>query len=263
MAHDHNCCNNYTRSQLLRAAAAKAGKGLPAIETGMPLPAGTGPLAPLVPARAAPGLALAVYGATQAAARRPSRRASPTPGAPTAACSSRSSSTAASTRSACWRRSTTRTYQRLRPTLRLGSERHRVHRGPEPRWHPSAPRLRTLHDEGKVTSFPAIGYTSPNQSHFTSRHFYEIGELEIGASTGWLGRYIDQTGDRRQPAAGPLPGRRRSRPTLATADQAGRGRRRRRPTTTCRPHGVGDAGRGADVQQLRHFGDPASDSAGA
>ena len=38
-----NCgCNDYTRSQALRRVAAEAGKGLPAIEPGMPLPAGTG-----------------------------------------------------------------------------------------------------------------------------------------------------------------------------------------------------------------------------
>ena len=38
----HNCCSNYTRSALMRAAAAEAGKGLPVIENGMPVPAGTG-----------------------------------------------------------------------------------------------------------------------------------------------------------------------------------------------------------------------------
>ena len=42
MAHDHCHCRDYTRSQLLRRGAAQAGKGLPSIETGMPLPAGTG-----------------------------------------------------------------------------------------------------------------------------------------------------------------------------------------------------------------------------
>ena len=38
-----NCgCNDYSRTQLLRRAAAEAGRGLPAIEPGMPMPAGTG-----------------------------------------------------------------------------------------------------------------------------------------------------------------------------------------------------------------------------
>ena len=37
-----NCCGEFTRSQMLHAAASEAGKGLPAIEPGMPTPAGTG-----------------------------------------------------------------------------------------------------------------------------------------------------------------------------------------------------------------------------
>ena len=36
------CCNDFSRTDLLRRAAAEAGRGLPAIESGMPLPAGTG-----------------------------------------------------------------------------------------------------------------------------------------------------------------------------------------------------------------------------
>ena len=36
------CCNDFSRTELLRRAVAEAGRGLPAIEHGMPLPAGTG-----------------------------------------------------------------------------------------------------------------------------------------------------------------------------------------------------------------------------
>ena len=36
------CCNDFSRTEILRRAAAEAGRGLPAIESGMPLPAGTG-----------------------------------------------------------------------------------------------------------------------------------------------------------------------------------------------------------------------------
>ena len=35
-------CDDFCRSELLRRAAAEAGRGLPAVEGGMPLPAGTG-----------------------------------------------------------------------------------------------------------------------------------------------------------------------------------------------------------------------------
>ena len=55
------CCNDFSRTDLLRRAAAEAGRGLPAIETGMPLPAGTGLDRRTFLARTA-GLALAVYG---------------------------------------------------------------------------------------------------------------------------------------------------------------------------------------------------------
>src|SRR3954471_21401022 len=57
-----NCCNDYSRTQLLRRVAAEAGQGLPAIEPGMPLPAGTGLTRRSFISRAS-GLALAVYGA--------------------------------------------------------------------------------------------------------------------------------------------------------------------------------------------------------
>ena len=48
----------------LRGAAAQAGRGLPAIDNGMPLPAGTGLSRRTFLSRTA-GLALAVYGATR------------------------------------------------------------------------------------------------------------------------------------------------------------------------------------------------------
>ena len=37
-----DCCNDFARTELFRRAAAEAGSGLPAIEPGMPTPAGTG-----------------------------------------------------------------------------------------------------------------------------------------------------------------------------------------------------------------------------
>jgi uncharacterized protein (DUF1501 family) len=65
---------------------------------------------------------------------------------------------------------------------------------------------------------PAIGYDSPDQSHFTSRHFWEIGEVEVGFRTGWLGRYLDEVGDDENPLQGlSLDGE--LSPMLATADK--------------------------------------------
>jgi uncharacterized protein (DUF1501 family) len=70
------------------------------------------------------------------------------------------------------------------------------------RWHPSATSLATLHGEGKVTTMPAVGYDHPDQSHFSSRHFWEVGALQPRLLTGWLGRYLDRAGSRDNPLQG-------------------------------------------------------------
>ena len=111
-------------------------------------------------------------------------------------------------------------YAQLRPNLALapgaGTD---LHRGPEPAaGTPAAAALATLHGEGKVSAFPAIGYDHPDQSHFTSRHYYEIGELQVGYRTGWLGRYLDAVGDDENPLQGlSLDGS--LSPMIATADK--------------------------------------------
>ena len=58
-----NCCNEFSRSTLLRRAVAEAGNGLPAIEPGMPAPAGTGLDRRTFLSRTL-GAALTVYGAS-------------------------------------------------------------------------------------------------------------------------------------------------------------------------------------------------------
>lgn len=198
----HNCCRNYTRSQLMRQAAAEAGKGLPAIEAGMPVPAGTGLSRRSFLSRSA-GLALAVYGANKLpfAAFEDGIARADTNGKILVSVffdgGIDSMSVLAPTGDP--------RYAGLRPSLALGPTEG-IAFGEDNdhglRWHPAAAPLATLHGEGKVSTLPAIGYTSPNQSHFTSRHFYEIGELEIGARTGWLGRYVDRTGSEDNPLQG-------------------------------------------------------------
>src|SRR5690242_5966112 len=61
-------CNDFTRAQLLRRGAATAGRGLPRIEPGMPLPAGTGLDRRTFLLRSA-GAALSVYGASMLSPR--------------------------------------------------------------------------------------------------------------------------------------------------------------------------------------------------
>jgi uncharacterized protein (DUF1501 family) len=92
-------------------------------------------------------------------------------------------------------------YRRLRPTLALDAgavftEDDRLH------WHPAAAGLNTLHAEGKLSVIPAVGYDDPNQSHFTSRHYWEVGALDPAGRTGWMGRLLDVIGDPNNPLQG-------------------------------------------------------------
>ena len=49
---------------------------------------------------------------------------------------------------------------------------------------------------------PAVGYSDPNQSHFTSRHFWEVGATQAELLTGWMGRYLDLAGSPGNPLQG-------------------------------------------------------------
>jgi uncharacterized protein (DUF1501 family) len=196
----HSCCDGYTRSQLLRSAAAEAGQGLPAIEPGMPEPAGTGLSRRKFLSRGA-GLALAVYGASKI---------------PLSAFETGIAQAAQGEKilvsiffdggvdalSVLAPVGDSR-YAQLRPNLALPPGAGATFaEDTSLQWHPSAAALATLHGEGKVSAFPAIGYDHPDQSHFTSRHYYEIGELQVGYRTGWLGRYLDAVGDEENPLQG-------------------------------------------------------------
>jgi uncharacterized protein (DUF1501 family) len=198
MAHDHCHCRDYTRSELMRRAAAQAGQGLPAIENGMPLPAGTGLSRRSFLSRSA-GLALAVYGATKLplAAFEAGIAHAATPPKVLVSIFFDGGIDSLNVLAPI----NDSTYQDLRPTLALQSGIG-FSESSDLFWHPSAASLRTLHGEDKVSVFPAIGYTSPNQSHFTSRHYYEIGEVQVGTNTGWLGRYIEQVGTDDNPLQG-------------------------------------------------------------
>ncbi|MFL5829203.1 MAG: DUF1501 domain-containing protein [Solirubrobacteraceae bacterium] len=108
-------------------------------------------------------------------------------------------------------------YRKLRPTLAVAPSAGTPF-GEDPRlhWHPAAGSLAKLHDAGKLTVFPGIGYTSPDMSHFTSRHYWEVGVTETRVVTGWLGRYLDTVGSATNPLQG-LSMDGEMNPTLATA----------------------------------------------
>ena len=166
------------RRSSLRRAVAEAGQGLPAIEPGMPPPAGTGLDRRSFLLRSGAAM-LSVYGASQPRPRRFEEGIAQAAGRHRARCSSRSSSRAASTRSRCSRRSTT-------PSTSRCARRWRCRPAPgtafteDPRLQLASRRGRastTFTGAGKITVLPAIGYDDPNQSHFTSRHYWEVGGL--------------------------------------------------------------------------------------
>ncbi len=64
--------------------------------------------------------------------------------------------------------------------------------------------------------FPGIGYADPDLSHFTSRHYWEVGATDAKLTTGWLGRYLDVAGSADNPLQG-LSMDGAMNPTLATA----------------------------------------------
>src|SRR3954454_12060656 len=198
---DRCACNDFNRSEFLRAGAARAGAGLPAIEPGMPTPAGTGLSRRSFLLRSA-GLALSVYGAGRIAGlpafEEGVARAAGRPGTVLVNVfldgGADSMSILAPTGDP--------NYRRLRPTLALpesGSvfaEDHRL------TWHPAAAPLARLHSEGKVSVLPAVGYDHPDQSHFVSRHFWEVGGLDPRLRSGWLGRLLDVIGSDDNPLQG-------------------------------------------------------------
>jgi len=108
-------------------------------------------------------------------------------------------------------------YEKLRPTLAVApGSGVQFREDPSLTWHPTATSLATLHNAGKVTVFPGMGYGDPDLSHFTSRHYWEVGATDASLNTGWMGRFLDVHGDATNPFQGvSMDGQ--MNPTLATA----------------------------------------------
>ncbi len=193
-------CADHTR---LQAAVARAGRGLPAVEPGMPLPAGTGLTRRSLLLRSL-GLGLAVYGAGSGLAAEAVEAAVAQAAGPHRVLVSVFMDGGADALSLLAPVGDPR-YATLRPTLQVTeADGLPFEADPRLRWHPAASGLKALWDDPGVgvAVAPAIGYTSPNQSHFTSRHFWEVGALDPTGRTGWLGRYLDRVGDPNVPIQG-------------------------------------------------------------
>jgi uncharacterized protein (DUF1501 family) len=197
-------CQDFTRSQLLRRGVAIAGKGLPQIEPGMPLPAGTGMDRRTFLLRTA-GAAISVYGASMLSPRHfeegiAQASAAGGPNDPVLVSIFMEGGWDALSVLAPVREAK---YKELRPVLGLEEGSGEVFSEDETlMWHPAAGGLAELHAEGKVTVFPAIGYEPSEESHFTSRHYWEVGQLDANARTGWMGRYLDLAGEAGNPLQG-------------------------------------------------------------
>jgi uncharacterized protein (DUF1501 family) len=198
------CCDEHTRSEALRRGIALAGNGLPAIEPGMPAPAGTGLDRRAFVSRSL-GLALAVYGGAALLPRalEDGIESAMAAGGKGKVLVSVFLDGGADSLSMLFPAEDSR-YRALRPRLALSPDAASVPFSEDPRlwWHPALAPLATLHAEGKVTVLPGIGYTDANQSHFTSRHYWEVGATDDRLVTGWMGRYLDRYGSQTNPLQG-------------------------------------------------------------
>ncbi len=197
-------CKDFSRSALLRSGMAQAGAGLRPIESGMPTPAGTGLSRRAFMARSG-GLALAVFGggALRPAAWEEGIAAAAAAGPQPVLVSIFMSGGVDSL--SMLAPIGDASYAALRPTLGLPdsgvpedifTEDTRLH------WHPALAPIRDLHRAGMVSVIPAVGYDDPNQSHFTSRHYWEVGEINPLGRVGWMGRYLDRVGSPDNPLQG-------------------------------------------------------------
>jgi uncharacterized protein (DUF1501 family) len=197
-------CNDFNRSQFLRHSIAQAGRGLPAIEPGMPLPAGTGMSRRAFLLRSS-GALLSVYGASMLSPRHfeegiAQAAADAPPNQPVLVSIFMEGGWDALSVLAPVQEAK---YRELRPTLALAEDSGEPFgENTELMWHPQAGGLAKLHEEGKVTVFPAVGYDPPDESHFTSRHYWEVGQLDTQTRSGWMGRYLDLAGDPGNPMQG-------------------------------------------------------------
>jgi uncharacterized protein (DUF1501 family) len=193
-------CNGLSRSRLLHRAAAEAGRGLPMVEPGMPLPAGTGLSRRSFLAQGL-GAALSVYGVSKLVPGLFDEGIALAAGGPAQPVLVSIFLEGGADALSVLSPQGDPLYRTLRPKLALSggaalAEDDRLH------WHPSLGSLAQLYGEQKVTVMPAIGYTNADQSHFTSRHYWEVGATSTALRTGWLGRYLDRVGTMDNPLQG-------------------------------------------------------------
>ena len=84
-------------------------------------------------------------------------------------------------------------YYRSRPSL--GKPANQVHKLNDfVGLHPNLTPLKSLFDAGEMTLLQGVGYPNPNRSHFRSMDIWQTAiPEEERTSSGWVGRYFDNT----------------------------------------------------------------------
>jgi uncharacterized protein (DUF1501 family) len=57
--------------------------------------------------------------------------------------------------------------------------------------HPTMTGMRNMFNDGKLSIIQNVGYPQQNRSHFKSMEIWSNGDISSNATTGWLGRYLD------------------------------------------------------------------------
>lgn len=84
-------------------------------------------------------------------------------------------------------------YYRKRPRLAIPTDEV-LPVSDELGFHPALEPLRRLYDEGQLAVVNNVGYPNPDRSHFRSMDIWQTAsDSDAYLSTGWLGRYLDNT----------------------------------------------------------------------
>ena len=93
------------------------------------------------------------------------------------------------------------TYQKLRPRL-AKKEKQIISLSDYVGLNASMPFLGSMFNEGHLGIVQGVGYPNPNRSHFVSTSIWETGDTNNRSSTGWLGRYFDNSCPGADPTVG-------------------------------------------------------------
>ncbi|GAB5602310.1 DUF1501 domain-containing protein [Thermus sp. FJN-A] len=85
-------------------------------------------------------------------------------------------------------------YYRLRPRLAVSAQEVLDLNG-RLGLHPALRPLMPLYEAGALALIPQVGYPNPSRSHFVSMAVWHTADPERKASSGWLGRLLDQGAD--------------------------------------------------------------------